>query len=342
MTPVVWGNDARAWLIALAIIIGLVVLLLLARSLVQRSLSKRAAADPDGLLAQLADLAQRFHTVTILFLALWAASNFLILPNWLHSLIQFSAIGVGAIQVGIWVNRVVDYAVEHRFRGLLSDDPAKRNTLRSINIFIKIAVWIFVVLAIVDNIPGVNLTGLITGLGVTGIAISLAIQSLIGDLLASLAIALDRPFVVGDYISNNEFSGTVESIGWRSTRVRSLNGELVIFSNSNIISNPLQNFSALQERRRVLEVRVDPSVTEAQARLLPDAFKTVVDAQPDIRFERAYFKKFDDRALLFEVSYFVESAKAEVAFQRDHEINLAILRYLQDNAIPLTPAQELR
>lgn len=279
------------------------------------------------------ELTRKFNLVTIISVAVLIASKFLILSEWASQTIRFSTVAILMIQSGIWLGLIIDYMVAQQGRAGRPEDLDKQNTYNAIRVFFKVILWIFVALGIIDNIPGVNLTSLIAGLGITGIVISLAIQNITRDLLSSVAIALDKPFVVGDFIQTDGYSGTVEAIGLRSTRIRGIDGEQQVFSNSELLSSPLKNYYDLRERRRVLRFRVAYATPPEVVARIPGQLKSIVEHIPETRFVRAYLKTYETASLLFELHYFVNSADFGIAAQKDHEINLAMLRWIHDQQI---------
>jgi small-conductance mechanosensitive channel len=206
--------------------------------------------------------------------------------------------------------------------------------LRLLVFFGQIAAWCVVTLLILQNL-GLNVTTLIAGLGVGSIAIALAVQNILGDVFCSLSILIDRPFEEGDYIAVDSFAGTVERIGLKSTRVRSPQGQQIVFSNANLLASRIQNFEKRLERRIqfTLGVRYD---TDSQKRKdLPKLVREVIEKQPEVRFEGAFLKNLGDSALQYEVTYRIISRNLGLDGTTQEAINLGILAALENAGIKL-------
>ena len=212
--------------------------------------------------------------------------------------------------------------------------------------------WIVIVLMMLDNL-GVNITALVASLGIGGIAVALAVQNVLGDLFASLSIVLDKPFVVGDFIIVDKFLGTVEHVGLKTTRLRSLGGEQIVFSNGDLLKSRLQNMTRMARRRVVLAVSVAHATPTDKLRAIPPLLAELVSAQSPVTLERAHFTGPSGTAMNFEVIYWVETAdyirfmdvQQEIALQmidrfRAMDIALAvplqITRVHGDDAAPLS------
>lgn len=175
-----------------------------------------------------------------------------------------------------------------------------------------------------DNL-GVDVTTLITGLGIGGVAIALATQNILGDLFASLSIVLDKPFVVGDFIRTGEDLGRVEQIGLKTTRVRSLSGELLVFSNSDLLQSRIRNYKQMEERRILFRIGVVYQTAPARLRRIPLIVREIIERQQAVRFDRAHFAAFGDSSYDFEFVYFVGSPDYNAYMDTQQAINLAIV-----------------
>jgi len=180
---------------------------------------------------------------------------------------------------------------------------------------------------------GVDVTALVAGLGIGGIAVALALQNILGDLFASAAIVLDKPFMVGDFIVVGEHAGTVEKVGLKTTRVRSLSGEQLVFANALLLNAQLRNFKRMNERRIAFAIGVTYETPLEKLRALPGWLKAAVEAQPKARFDRAHFKSYGDFSLNFEVVYYVLSAEFNVYMDAQQAINLTIYEKLAQEGV---------
>ncbi len=235
-------------------------------------------------------------------------------------------------QSAVWGNGLITYLLGKMARTRLGGDPAGTTTVAALSFISKIVLWSIVLLLALENF-GFDVTALVAGLGVTGIAVALALQNVLGDLFASLSIVLDRPFVIGDYIVVDALQGTVERIGLKTTRVRSLSGEQIIFSNADLLRSRVRNFKRMQERRVAYTFGVTYQTTEAQLAAIPNIVREIIGAQPDVRFDRAHFQSFGEFALTFEVVYFVTKADYTLYMDAQQAIHLAVLRRFREEGI---------
>jgi len=201
---------------------------------------------------------------------------------------------------------------------------------------VKVVLWALLLVVALDNL-GINVTALITGLGVGGVAVALALQNVLGDLLASLSIVLDKPFVIGDAITVDALTGTVESIGLKTTRLRAVSGEQLIFANADLLKSRIHNWKRMAERRCVLAFGVPLDTPPAPLAALPATLRALIEAQDLVRFDRAHFKGIGagGTTLDFEAVYWVLSADYTLYMDRQQAIHLALLGALADAGIPL-------
>ncbi|MDP7260201.1 MAG: mechanosensitive ion channel family protein, partial [Anaerolineales bacterium] len=185
--------------------------------------------------------------------------------------------------------------------------------------------WSIILLLALDNL-GIEISGLLTGLGIGGIAVALAVQNILSDLLAYVSIMLDRPFTVGDFIVVDDRMGTVERIGLKTTRMRSLSGELLIFANHDLLGSRLSNFQDREDRRVVFTIGVTYDTPAAKLASIPEIMREVVSAQQQVRFDRSHFHSFGDFSLQFETVYYVNSADYGVYMDVQQNINLELVR----------------
>ena len=196
----------------------------------------------------------------------------------------------------------------------------------------KLALYAGLVIVALDNL-GFDITTLIAGLGVGGIAIALAVQNILSDLFASLSIVLDKPFVIGDFIIINEYMGTVEHVGLKTTRIRSLSGEQLVIANNDLLSSRIRNYKRMQERRIVFTIGVIYQTTKTQLEKIPKIIKDIIDKQKLARFDRSHFKNFGDFSLNFETVYWVESSDYNQYMDIQQAINLSIMAIFEEEKI---------
>jgi len=196
----------------------------------------------------------------------------------------------------------------------------------------KAAVWSVFLLLILQNL-GVQITALLAGVSVGGIAVALAVQNVLGDLFSSLSIVLDKPFVVGDFIIVGDSMGTVEHVGLKSTRVRSLSGEQLVFANSDLLTSRIRNFKRMQERRAVFTFGVTYDTPPEKLEIIPDTVRRLIEEEEQTRFDRCHFKGFGDFALTFETVFYILVPDYNVYMDIQQSINLKLSRFFAETGI---------
>ena len=205
----------------------------------------------------------------------------------------------------------------------------------------KFLIWTFALILILDNL-GVNITALVTGLGIGGVAVALAVQNILGDLLASISIVLDKPFEIGDLIVVGEFSGHVERIGMKTTRLKSITGEQLVFANSELLKSRIRNYKRMNERRVVFSLSIDYESELEKLKRIPELLKEIVSRQDYITFDRAHLKSLEPSSLIFEIVYLVPDSDYMVFMNVQQRINFEILETFSLEGISLArPLQTL-
>jgi small-conductance mechanosensitive channel len=199
----------------------------------------------------------------------------------------------------------------------------KVNQLAGLMIVINIVIWIVGLVFLVDNL-GYDVTTIVTGLGIGGIAVALAAQNILGDLFNYFVIFFDRPFEVGDFITVDDKLGTVEYIGIKTTRIRSLSGEQLVIGNSNLTASRIHNFKRLTQRRITFTIDAEIGTPIEHLRTIPGVLKDIVEQQSQVKFDRAHFAKIQEWGFRFEVVYIVLVADFNTYMDIQQEINLKI------------------
>jgi small-conductance mechanosensitive channel len=334
-------NPALVWLLAAATVaLVLLVVVLLRRVALGRleRLAARTATQLDDLVVL---LLRRTPVRLALFPALYLGSLLLLLPPPVGRGLEIAAILALLLQAGIWAMALVDFWAARYRRERLASDPAAVTTLGAVALLAKVAFWVVVVLLALDNL-GFDVTALVAGLGVGGIAVALATQNILGDLFSSLSIVVDKPFVVGDAIAVGDLTGRVEHVGLKTTRLRSVSGEQIVFSNSDLLGSRIRNLERLEERRVVLVLGLRYDTPAERVAAVPELVREAVARQPRLRFERAHLRGFGAFALEVEAVYWVLAADLAVAMDLQQEVNLELLRRLAAANVGLAfPTQTL-
>lgn len=340
------GNSLRDVLIALSACLAVLFVALLARQRLTRHLQRLAPQTETTLDDWLAEVLPCTRTLLVLALALWCGAQLLHLSPAHGRGIDRVAILALLLQGGLWLNRSILFWVHQRFEnhGDAANpgaSGAERLTGPLLGFLLRTAMWAMVLLLLLDNL-GFNVTALIASLGIGGIAVALAVQNILGDLFASLSIAIDQPFVIGDFIVVGEFSGTIEHVGLKTTRVRSLSGEQIIFANADLLGSRIRNYKRMQERRVLFAFGVTYETSTADLEQIPELVRTVIAALPGVRFDRAHFKSFGPASLDFEVVFYVLDADYRHYMDQQQAINLGIARALEQAGIDFAyPTQTL-
>ena len=341
LTSTFYANEIWRWFLTLAVIlfVGLVLRIVM-RTLVRR-LRRYAARTPGRFDDLVVELLAKTKFLFVLVVSLYAGSLILVLPELADRILRVIFIVALLLQAGYWGDGIVTFWIRRSVRRKLDSDPSAATSLAAFGFIAKVGIWTVIVLVGLDNL-GVNITGLVTGLGISGIAVALAVQSILKDLFASLSIIVDKPFVIGDFIIVGDQMGTVERIGLKTTRVRSLSGEQVVFSNSDLLESRVRNYKRMFERRIAFAFGVTYETPTDALEAIPETVRAIVEAQADVRFDRCHFKAFGDSSLDFETVYYVLVPDYNVYMDRQQAINLGIMRAFEEQGVEFAyPTQTL-
>jgi len=327
------GNSIRNWTIAGVIAVAVWLLLYALKHFGGKRLSAMAERTPNHIDDAAAQLVAKTRWYFILAQAVRAGSVALALPEGVERGIrQFAAVAM-LLQLAVWGNAIIGFWISTWARRRGGTDATGMSTLGAIGVLSRGVLWVVIAILALRNVLGYDITALLTGLGIGGIAIALAVQSVLGDLFAALSIVLDKPFEVGDTIAVDTFTGTVEHIGLKTTRIRALTGEQVIISNGDLLQSRVRNLRRLRERLARLTVGVTYDTPPEVVAEIPGLLRAAVDAQPDTRFDRAHFVGFAESALNFELAYYVRSPEYLVFMNTQQAVNLHILRVFNERGV---------
>jgi small-conductance mechanosensitive channel len=329
-----WGTGAGAALAAWGVL-GIV------RRVVRRRLTASAEASEIVSLKVAAHIAEQTKGWLLFVVAVFVGTRFWTLSPSIDTLVTRVATVALLVQLGLWATAAFLKFLSLRRQQQLTEDPGTVATLDVLVFVTRLGVWAIVLLLALDNL-GVNITALVAGLGVGGVAVALAAQNILGDLFASLSIVLDKPFVIGDFLVLGDFMGSVEKVGIKTTRVRSLSGEQLVFSNNDLLSSRIRNYGRMFQRRVVFSLGVTYQTSAEQLKLIPKIIREAIEAQSPVRFDRAHFARYGDFALIFEVVYFVLSADYNLYMDIQQTINLRIYERFAEEGIEFAyPTQTL-
>ena len=320
---VFYGNEIRTWLVALGITVAVLVVLRLIEQLVivriERLTSRTRTIIDDLVVGAL----RKTKLLYLFVVAVYLGSLTLTLPENLRALDSRILMVATLLQAGVWASTAITLWLAH-YRAT-EEDGANRTTMNALSFLVRIALWTTVLLLILDNL-GVDVTALVTGLGIGGVAIALAVQNVLSDLFASLSIVLDKPFVNGDFIVVGDMAGSVEHIGIKTTRIRSISGEQLVASNNDLLTSRIRNFGRMNERRVVFSLGVTYQTPTEKLERVPSLIREAVEGQSHVRFDRSHFASYGDFSLNFETVYYVESSDYTQHMDILQAVNLAIYR----------------
>lgn len=275
----------------------------------------------------------RSMSFVFLVAAVYAGYYLLDFPQKVNAVVNKIALITVLFQLGLWGSAAVRHWMSRRTREKMEEDPSRASAMGILSLLLKTAVWALILLLILDNL-GVDITAFVAGLGVGGIAIALAAQNILSDLFAFVSIVLDKPFEVGDFINvGDDYLGTVEKIGVKTSRLRSLSGEQIIFPNGDLLNSRVRNYKRMEERRILFTFGVVYSTPYEKLAAIPGMVREIIENTQGTRFDRAHFAKYGDFSLDFEVVYYVLSPAYNIYKDKQQEINLAIFKRFEEEGI---------
>lgn len=316
----VFGNSIHLWTATLAQAALFILGFYLIKLIVKRRFANAAETETkvdDFVL----DAVSHTKVWLIAFPIIYVATRILTLHPFANKAIHGLMVVATFVQIGIWVSGLAQFWLTG-FRK--ADDPEVATSTRVIVLVVRVAVWSAIVLLILDGL-GYDVTTLLAGLGIGGVAVAFALQAILGDLLASISIVMDKPFVVGDFITVDQVSGTVEQVGLKTTRLRSISGEQIIVSNSDLLKSRVRNYQRMNERRQLFTFSILYETQVDKVARIPMIVKEIIESTDGTRFDRAHFKAFGPSSLDFEVVWWMLRPELPAAMDAQESINLRIM-----------------
>jgi len=315
-------NTLDSWLIALGIALGIFLLLMLVKQFIRGRLIRVIQKSKTKVDDFVTPLVNKTYWFSMLALGFYIGSRFLVLPPevavWFSNGIQLILI----LQIGFWGTGLISYYVSRQVETKVAEDRGEdATTLDAMGLIGKIVLWVVLSLILLDNM-GIEVSTLVTSLGIGGIAVALALQNILGDLFASMSIALDKPFAIGDFVVVDSFEGDVEDIGLKSTRIRSLSGEEVIFSNTDLLQSRIRNYKRMDKRRISFAFGVVYGTDLALLKKIPQIVEEIIKPIEKAEFERAHLKSLGDYSLDYSVVYHVLVPEYASYLDVQQQINL--------------------
>ena len=335
---VFYGNPLADWIAAGIAVVAVWAALWIVRRFIARHYEKYSyrQSTPVRLLFYLIGNTRQFFFWAV---ALYAIKEILVFPPRLEYVLYKLAFLLTLLQFGLWAMRSLRFYLDLK-EAERGHDGIFAGSLEIIRFAVGMLICVFVILLALENL-GVNITTLLEGLGVGGIAVALAIQNVLGDLFASISIALDKPFMIGDFLAIDTFRGTVERIGIKTTRLRSESGEQIILSNADILKSRLRNLGRAPELRVLATIRVAYATPAERLHGIPELLARIVREEANTRFERCHLKTLGDSCLEFELSYFVQQPKINLLFDLQNSVNFRIIDEFRRLGIEFAPTQRV-
>ncbi len=322
---VITDNSLRDWALAgtVFVLTFLVIPFVHGRIRAARSKSQHQIENPA--LELMSQLATRTNRLVLLSVALYFAEKILVLPEEVDRVFDVIIVFGVTVQLALWATTALRFYIDRHYRRSGADDAGARASVGVLMFVGQLLIWAVFALLALDNL-GVNITALVAGMGVGGIAIALAVQTVLGDLFGSMSIALDKPFAVGDSLRIDDIEGTVEEIGIKSTRLRSVTGEQVIMSNADVLKSRVRNMGRMQERRVLFRLQVAYENSPEKIERIGDIIEGVIKAQRGTRFVQSLLMSLTPDAMEFETIYWVAIAPDVQHGETVDAVNRGIVR----------------
>lgn len=323
----IFGNTVENYCYALLIFLGALILLRLLRANLLKRLHEVLGKKYPRFSAKIFDFIQENIVPVIYVIALYFALQRLNLNPGVAKFLNSIVIAVLTIQ-GIRLSLIVLMSlIERQLRETEARKQGGAVISKSVLTIFRSVIWVLGLVFLAENL-GFNVSSILAGLGIGGIAVAMASQTILGDLFNYFVIFFDKPFREGDFIISGEYMGTIEHLGLKSTRIRSLSGEVIVVSNTNLTSSWIRNYQRMQERRIEFSFRLNHHAEQDDLKRITAVVKEAIQANPKTRFDRAHFKGVDEIGLIIEVVYFVLSPDYNLYMDIQHDINLKIRDYL--------------
>ncbi|MEA1926258.1 MAG: mechanosensitive ion channel family protein [Patescibacteria group bacterium] len=339
-----WNNTEEQYFWALIVFVGLMIIFKIFTVVINVKLRKASEKTKTNIDDFLIELIKHVKPPFYFFISLYIAVQFLSLNEVVGKIIFGTFVIVLVIQVIAVTQKVIDYIIKKK---LVESDGSEENKDRDAIIRLsgqltKAALWIFGGLLVLSNL-GVNITSLIAGLGIGGIAIALAAQSVLGDVFASIAIFIDKPFKVGEFIAlTPEEQGTVEKIGIKTTKLRTKQGQQLIIANKKLTDATISNYRRMESRQTTFMIGVTYETSLKKLKRIPKLIKDIIKEQKHAELVRVFFKEYGDFSLNYEIVFKMKDPSFEKSVKAKHAINLKIFEVFQEEGIEFAyPTQTL-
>lgn len=337
------GNSVQDYLQALLVFFVLYFGLSLVHRVVVRRLekiSKKTATDIDDLLVS---ILSRLGRSFFLVIALYMSTMFLKMPPNLSLFLRALLIIVITIRVTVLAQEALRYGIKHTYlrRKKVKEDPTVDSAVNSIIGVLRWFIWLGAVLFLLDNL-GVNITTMVASIGITGIAVGIALQAILGDMFSAFAIFLDKPFEVGDFVIVDNYMGTIEQIGIKTTRIRSLSGEQLIFANSDLTKSRIKNYKLLEEPRGAVTFTIAFNTPGEKLREISETVIKTIRETPDVRLDHVHLRNFGPSGYDYEAAFYILRGNVGRNFDLQEITFIRIAECLQQiGVVPVAQARDI-
>ncbi len=327
-----WNNSVKQYLIAFGILVLVLIFLKIFKIIVLKKLEKTAkktkTKKDDYVIKAINSIGWPLYFV----LGLYFCLKILTLPNFFVKGIKYLTFIVITYYVVVAIQKIIIIAIQKNVES--KETKMDKHTGEILARITKIILWIIAIILIISNL-GYDISTLIAGMGIGGIAIAFALQNILSDIFSSFSIYMDQPFRVGDFIVIGTDSGTVKKIGMKSTRIQTLHGEELVVSNKELTSARISNYKKMRKRRVVFNIGVTYGTSAKKLEIIPKIVKKVINKQKDAEFSRAHFKTFGDFSLIFEVVFIMKKKDYNVYMDTLQKINLGLFKEFKKSRIEM-------
>lgn len=337
------GTPLVDYLAALIVFLAALLILRIFKFVVLRRIkgwAKKTKNHYDDLVVRMVD---KVGWLFYIFLSLHIAFGFVAAPD----ILETGAYDILLILAGYYIIKSIGYVIDFGANELIENRKEKgekvdQGVINLLSTTSKAAMWAIVILLIASNL-GYDTSALLTGLGIGGIAIALALQTVLSDVFAYFSIHIDKPFRLGDFIVVGADMGTVEKIGIKTTRIRTLQGQELVISNKELTESRINNFRRMENRRITFAFGIGQDTPVEKARKVPQMVKEIIGGMENARFDRAHFQKFGDFSLIYEVVYYMKTPDYNIFMDTQQEINLALKQRMEKAKIEMPfPTQTIQ
>ena len=340
LDEVYFNNSVQSYLIAAGFILGGIIFIRVFRKAILNRLKKWAGKTETNFDDYIVSGIERFGLPLLNIGVFYFGLKYLTLSERIHTIVD----GALTVAITFYIVRLAASSIRIALETYASKQDGgedKVKQLRGIMVVINIVLWSLGAVFLFDNL-GYNVTAIVTGLGIGGIAIALAAQNILGDLFNYFVIFFDRPFEIGDFVVVDDKKGNVEYVGIKTTRIKSISGEQIIISNSDLTNSRVHNFKRMEKRRIVFTIGVTYQTTPEQLKEIPQIIRQIITDQADAEIDRCHFATYGDFSLNFETVYFVTEPDYNKYMDIQQAINLKIFEEFASRKIEFAyPTQTL-